>query len=492
MLNSQPKYSVNHLPDELCAYSAKDIAQKLHKRALSSVEVTTAFLKWIEEVNPHLNAFISVSTDIALQQAQAADARLLAKTAGPMTGIPIAHKDLFCTEGIRTSCASKMLDNFIAPYDATVVKKFKEAGMVTLGKTNMDEFAMGSSTESSFYGATKNPWDKMAVPGGSSGGAAAAVAAGMAPVATASDTGGSIRQPASFCGVTGVKPTYGRVSRYGMIAYASSLDQGGVMARSVEDCTFMLGGMAGFDPLDSTSVDVSVPDYLAAIKNLPSQIKIGIPKEWFSDGLQADIKSSIDAALKVFEEMGAIVEEVSLPNTELSLPAYYIIAMSEASSNLAKYDGVRFGHRCDAPQNLEDLYFRTRSEGFGKEVKSRIMLGTYSLSSGYYDDYYLKAQKIRRIVSQDFDKIFKDYDFIMGPVAPTTAFDIGEINDPVQMYLSDIYTFSLNLTGRPGMSVPIGMDARNRPIGMQISPIIGKRKSYLLQGMLFRREQRGI
>ncbi|MCG8672892.1 MAG: Asp-tRNA(Asn)/Glu-tRNA(Gln) amidotransferase subunit GatA, partial [Pseudomonadales bacterium] len=383
----------------------------------------------------------------------------------------LALKDIFCTQGVKTSCGSKMLDNFIAPYDATVVEKLSAAGTISLGKTNMDEFAMGSSNETSFYGPAKNPWNTEYVPGGSSGGSAAAVAARLAPAATGTDTGGSIRQPASLCGITGLKPTYGRVSRWGMIAFASSLDQGGPMTQTAEDAALMLKAMAGFDQRDSTSIDQPVPDYSAAINNDIAGLKIGLPTEFFQEGLDDDVKAVIDAAIKQYEALGATVKEVSLPNTHLAVPAYYVIAPAEASSNLSRFDGVRFGYRCEGPADLTDLYERSRGEGFGEEVKRRILVGTYALSAGYYDAYYLKAQKVRRLIKDDYDKAFQDVDVIMGPTAPTPGFKIGEKSeDPVSMYLSDIYTIAVNLAGLPALTVPAGF-ANGLPVGLQI---IGK------------------
>jgi len=383
-------------------------------------------------------------------------------------GIPIAHKDIFCTEGIKTSCGSKMLDNFTAPYDATVVERFKDAGAVLLGKANMDEFAMGSSNENSYYGAVKNPWDTECVPGGSSGGSAAAVAARLCVGATGTDTGGSIRQPASFCGVTGLKPTYGRVSRFGMIAFASSLDQGGPIARSAEDAAAMMQVMAGFDPRDSTSANEAVPDYSANLEGSLSGLKVGLPKEYFGEGLDPSIAHSIEMAIDEYKKLGAEIVDISLPNTHLGVATYYVVAPAECSSNLSRFDGVRYGYRCEEPKDLEDLYMRSRGEGFGAEVKRRIMIGTYALSSGYYDAYYLKAQKIRHLISDDFSQAFEKVDVIMGPTAPTTAFAIGEkSDDPVTMYLSDVYTINVNLAGLPGMSIPVA-PADGKPVGLQL------------------------
>ena len=385
-----------------------------------------------------------------------------------MTGVPIAHKDIFCTRGIKTSCGSKMLDNFISPYDATVVSKFKQAGVVTLGKTNMDEFAMGSSNETSFYGAVKNPWNTDTVPGGSSGGSAAAVASRLAPAATGTDTGGSIRQPAAMCGITGLKPTYGLVSRYGMIAFASSLDQGGPMAQTAEDCALMLNVMAGFDEKDSTSLEKEIPDYTAGLDNSIEGLRIGLPREYFDEGLDDEVRAVIQRALDRYRELGAELVEIDLPNSGLSVPVYYVVAPAECSANLSRFDGVRYGYRCEDPQDLYDLYTRSRGEGFGAEVKRRIMVGTYALSAGYYDAYYLKAQQLRHLISDDFKDAFKNIDVIMGPASPEPAFNLGEkAEDPISMYLSDIYTIAVNLAGLPGMSVPAGF-VDGKPIGLQI------------------------
>jgi aspartyl-tRNA(Asn)/glutamyl-tRNA(Gln) amidotransferase subunit A len=448
--------------------SLSQLSDALHSGEISSVELTQHYLERIKQHNDNLNAFITVTEDQALNQAKQADERLKQKTAGPLTGIPLAHKDIFCTQGIRTSCASKMLDTFIAPYNATVVDKINSAGMVTLGKTNMDEFAMGSSNETSFYGPVKNPWDTARVPGGSSGGSAAAVAARLAPIATGTDTGGSIRQPAALCNLTGLKPTYGRVSRYGMIAFASSLDQAGPMANNAEDAAMLLNAMSGFDERDSTSVERDVPDYTADINNSLEGLKIGLPKEYFGEGLDADVAATIEAAIKTYESLGATIKEIELPNTELAVPTYYVVAPAECSSNLSRMDGVRFGHRCEDPKDLKDLYERSRGEGFGAEVKRRIMTGTYALSAGYYDAYYLKAQQCRRLISNDFQQAFNDVDVIMGPTSPTTAFNLGEkSDDPVAMYLADIYTISTNLAGLPGMSIPAGF-VNGLPVGLQI------------------------
>jgi aspartyl-tRNA(Asn)/glutamyl-tRNA(Gln) amidotransferase subunit A len=444
-----------------------ELAEGLRNRQFSSRELTLAYLARIKH-HQELNAFITVTEELALQQADAADARLAAGNAKPLTGIPIAHKDIFCTDGVKTSCGSKMLDNFIAPYNATVVVNLQKAGAVMLGKLNMDEFAMGSSNETSFYGPVKNPWDLKAVPGGSSGGSAAAVAARLAPGVTGTDTGGSIRQPAAFCGITGLKPTYGRVSRYGMIAYASSLDQGGPMTRTAEDAAILLQAMAGFDERDSTSVDRPVPDYRAGLNQRLDGLKIGLPKEFFGDGLSVEVASVIEAALDDYRKLGAEIVEVSMPNLKLAIPAYYVIAPAECSANLSRFDGVRFGFRCENPADLTDLYTRSRGEGFGREVKRRILMGTYALSAGYYDAYYIKAQKIRRLISDDFKKALSAVDVLMGPVAPSVAFGIGEkIGNPIEMYLSDIYTIAVNLAGLPAMSIPAGLTS-GKPVGLQI------------------------
>lgn len=454
-----------------------ELAQDLHNKNISSVELTQLYLKRIKKFDEKLNCFITVTEEHALKAAEEADKKLARGNAPPLTGIPIAHKDIFCTKGILTSCGSKILENFIAPYDATVVKNLKEAGTVMLGKTNMDEFAMGSSSESSYFGPVKNPWNLAFVPGGSSGGSSAAVAASLVPGSTGTDTGGSIRQPAGLCGVTGLKPTYGRVSRYGMIAFASSLDQGGAFAKSAQDIALLLQAMAGFDERDSTSINEEVPDYTAKLNDSIKGLRIGLPKEYFSQDLNADVANLIHSAIKEYEKLGAIVQEISLPNTALSTPAYYVIAPAECSSNLARYDGVRYGYRCKNPKDLEDLYKRTRSEGFGKEVKRRIMIGTYALSAGYFDAYYLKAQKIRRLIRNDFDSAFKQVDIILSPTTPGPAFKLGEkISDPISMYLSDIFTIAINLAGLPGISLPVGF-VNSLPIGMQlIGNIFGEAK----------------
>ncbi len=434
----------------------------------SSLELTERFLSRIRRYGEQLNCFVTMTEERALADAKAADSARSKGQAGPLTGIPLAHKDIFCTKGTKTSCGSKMLDNFVAPYDATVVNRCRAAGMVLLGKLNMDEFAMGSSNETSWYGPVKNPWDADSVPGGSSGGSAAAVAARLTPAATGTDTGGSIRQPASFCGITGLKPTYGRVSRYGMIAFASSLDQGGPMTRTAEDAALLLQTMAGFDEKDSTSVDRPVPDYRAELNNPIDGLKIGVPQEFFEQGLDASIASLIESAIDEYRRMGARIEPISLPNMHLSVPAYYVVAPAECSANLSRYDGVRYGYRCEAPKDLADLYTRSRGEGFGAEVKRRILIGTYALSAGYYDAYYLKAQKVRHLISDDFKQAFEQVDVLVGPTAPSTAFGLGEkTGDPIAMYLSDIFTIGANLAGVPAISIPVGF-VGDKPVGMQL------------------------
>ncbi len=445
-----------------------ELSDKLKNKNISSVELTQYFLDRIEKFDGDLNSFVTVAKDHALTQARKADEVIASGKAGPLTGIPIAQKDIFCTQGIKTSCGSKMLDNFISPYDATVVEKFNDAGAVMLGKLNMDEFAMGSSNETSFYGPVSNPWNTKCVPGGSSGGSAASVAARLTPASTGTDTGGSIRQPASLCGITGLKPTYGRVSRYGMIAFASSLDQAGPIAQTAQDAGLMLNAMAGFDPKDSTSVDKEVPDYTADLGENLKGLKIGLPKEYFGEGLDSVVGDIINSAVEQYKQLGAEVIDIELPNSGLSVPAYYVVAPAECSSNLSRFDGVRFGYRCENPKDLEDLYKRSRGEGFGPEVKRRIMIGAYALSAGYYDAYYLKAQKVRHLISDDFKQAFKKVDVIMGPTSPNVAFNIGErSDDPIAMYLSDIYTIATNLAGLPGMSVPAGF-ANDMPVGLQI------------------------
>lgn len=453
--------------------SLKTLSQMLAKKEVSSVELTQAFLKRIDTFNPEINAYIALDQDKTLAQAKAADVRIAAGNAEPLTGIPIAQKDIFCANGWKTTCGSKMLANFVAPYDAHVITQFDAAGAVNLGKTNMDEFAMGSSNETSYFGGVKNPWDFTRVPGGSSGGSAAAVAARLCAAATGTDTGGSIRQPASLCGFTGLKPTYGVVSRYGMIAFASSLDQAGPMAKSAEDCALMMNVMAGFDERDSTSLNREKEDYTRDLNKPLNGLRVGLPKEFFAEGLDAGVGKVIENAIAEYKKLGAEIVEISLPNTGLSIPVYYVLAPAEASSNLSRYDGVRYGHRAAEYTDLMDMYCKSRAEGFGAEVKRRILIGTYVLSAGYYDAYYLKAQQIRRLIAQDFEEAFKHCDVIMGPAAPSTAFKAGEkVDDPVAMYLQDIYTISTNLAGLPGMSIPAGFstaeDGKALPVGLQI------------------------
>ncbi len=445
-----------------------ELSAGLRSGEFSCEELTECFLARVERYDGQLNSLVTLTRDSALAAARAADQRFKTGEVTPLTGIPYLHKDIFCTEGVRTSCGSRMLDNFIAPYDATVTQKLKDAGAVMLGKTNMDEFAMGSSNETSFYGPVRNPWDRERVPGGSSGGSAAAVAARLAPLATGTDTGGSIRQPAALCGVTGIKPTYGRVSRYGMIAFASSLDQAGAFAASAADAARLLQAMAGYDPRDSTSIDRPLEDYSAALEEDLRGLKIGLPKEYFGAGLDTGVADAVAAAVQSLTHLGAEVKDISLPNAALSVPAYYVVAPAECSSNLSRMDGVRFGYRCDNPRDLEDLYVRSRGEGFGAEVKRRILIGTYALSAGYYDAYYLKAQQVRRLIRDDFVRAFSEVDVILSPTAPAPAFRLGEkADDPVTMYLSDIYTIAVNLAGLPGMSVPAGF-VGNLPVGMQL------------------------
>jgi len=447
----------------------KSIATLLAEGKISSVELCQDYLARIAAHNPNLNAFVTVDAERTLAEARAADARRAAGQANLLTGVPIAHKDIFCAEGWLTTCGSKMLANFVSPYDAHVISQFKAAGMPTLGKTNMDEFAMGSSTETSYYGPTKNPWDVARVPGGSSGGSAAAVAARIAPAATGTDTGGSIRQPAALCGITGLKPTYGVASRYGMIAFASSLDQGGPMATTAEDCALLLNVMAGFDARDSTSLERNQEDYARDLNKPLTGLRIGLPKEFFGAGLTGDTATAVQAAIEQFSKLGATTVEVSLPNSGLSVAAYYVIAPAEASSNLSRFDGVRYGYRTPDYADLTDMYEKSRAEGFGAEVKRRIMIGTYVLSHGYYDAYYLQAQKLRRLIANDFAQAYQQCDVILGPTAPTTAFKLGEkADDPVEMYLSDIYTIAVNLAGLPGMSLPCGFDRQGLPIGLQL------------------------
>ena len=441
----------------------------LKSKQISATELAQEYLAAIEAGNPAINAYITLDKAATLIEAAAADARIAAGHATALTGVPIAYKDIFCQQGWKSACASKMLDNFVSPYTATVVQNLLNEGMVTLGRTNMDEFAMGSTTESSFYGATKNPWDIENVPGGSSGGSAAAVAARLAPAALGSDTGGSIRQPASHCGITGLKPTYGVVSRFGMVAYASSFDQAGPMAQTAEDCALLLNAMASFDERDSTSLEREQEDYARALNQPLKGLKIGLPKEYFAASNSADVQTALQNVMDLLKAQGAEMVDVSLPQTELSIPAYYVLASAEASTNLSRYDGVRYGHRAAQFGDLDEMYSNTRAEGFGSEVKRRIMMGTYVLSHGYYDAYYLKAQKLRRLVANDFQTALQDCDLILGPVAPTAAPKLGsDIHDPVQMYLSDIYTIALNLAGLPGMSLPAGFSSDGLPIGVQL------------------------
>lgn len=453
--------------------SLKNLSQMLAKKELSSVEMTQTFLDRIHQHNPNINAYITLDEEKTLAQAKSADARIAAGTATTLTGIPIAQKDIFCAKDWKTTCGSKMLENFVSPYDAHVITQFNRAGAVNLGKTNMDEFAMGSSNETSYFGCVKNPWDFDRVPGGSSGGSAAAVAARLCAAATGTDTGGSIRQPASLCGFTGLKPTYGIVSRFGMIAFASSLDQAGPMAKSAEDCALMMNTMAGFDERDSTSLNHPKEDYSRSLNAPLAGLKVGLPKEYFAEGLDADVEKVIESAIAEYKKLGAEFVDISLPNASLSIPVYYVLAPAEASSNLSRYDGVRYGHRAAEYNDLMEMYMKSRAEGFGEEVKRRILIGTYVLSAGYYDAYYLKAQQIRHLIADDFKSAFKKCDIIMGPTVPSTAFKTGEkTDDPVSMYLQDIYTIATNLAGLPGMSIPAGFspseDGKPLPVGLQI------------------------
>ncbi len=444
------------------------IADDLVTKRVSSVELTQYYLDRVAQ-HQHLNAFITVDPEFSLAQAREADRRIQQGDVATLTGVPIAHKDIFCTKGMLTTCGSRILSNFVSPYDATVIDRLNQNGAVILGKTNMDEFAMGSSNETSYYGAVKNPWDHATVPGGSSGGSAAAVAARIAPAATGTDTGGSIRQPAAFCGITGFKPSYGQVSRYGMIAFASSLDQGGPITRSAADAALLLNVIAGFDARDSTSVQQPTPDFAAGLDGDIQGLRIGLPAQFFGEGLDNSVERVVRAALGEYEKLGATLIDIDLPNSALCVPCYYVLAPSEASSNLARYDGVRYGHRASDYGDLIDMYMKTRAEGFGGEVRRRIMIGTYALSAGYYDAYYLKAQQLRRLIAQDFEQAFEKCDVIMGPTTPTTAFAIGaKSDDPIAMYLNDIYTISVNLAGLPGISIPAGWDDAGKPVGLQI------------------------
>ncbi len=455
-------------PEAVINRSLAELSRALQTKETSSVDLTRAFLDRMDN-GQGLNAFITVDGDRALEQASAADARIARGDAGPLTGMPLAHKDIFCTKGLLTTCGSKILSNFVAPYNATLIERLNQAGAVILGKTNMDEFAMGSSNETSYFGAVENPWDRACVPGGSSGGSAAAVAARLAPAATGTDTGGSIRQPAAFCGITGLKPSYGRVSRYGMVAFASSLDQGGVLTRSAEDAAYLLSVMAGFDPRDSTSIDRPVDDYVGSLEQDISGLTIGLPRQFFGEGLDPEVDQRVEAAIEEYKRLGVKAVDVDMPNCSLAVPCYYVLGPAEASSNLARYDGVRYGYRAPEYTDLIDMYKKTRSQGFGAEVKRRILIGTYVLSAGYYDAYYLKALKLRRLIAQEFEQAFQVCDLIVGPTTPTTAFKLGaKVDDPIAMYLNDIYTIPANLSGLPGISIPAGFDNAGHPVGLQL------------------------
>lgn len=460
---------------QLHTLSTQQIIQGLANKEFSSLELTNHLLNRIEKYDGQINSFITVTADLARQNAKLADELRAKGDTRPLLGVPMAHKDIFCTQGVLTTCGSKMLHNFISPYDATIVSKINEAGMVSLGKLNMDEFAMGSDNEKSYYGAVKNPWDTTRVPGGSSGGSAAAVAAGFVPMSTGSDTGGSIRQPASFCGVTGIKPTYGRVSRFGMVAYASSFDQAGAFGRSAQDCAYLLQAMSGYDPKDSTSVNKDVPNWVGELDKVSGDkplagLKVGVPQEYFGTGLNADVKAKIEDALKVYQELGATLVDVHLTDPQITLATYYLLAPAEASSNLSRFDGVRYGYRCENPADLHDLYTRSRSEGFGAEVQRRIIMGTYALSAGYFDAYYVKAQKVRRLILNDFLKAFETCDIIATPTAPTVAYKLGENLSPAEIYMGDVYTIGVNLAGLPSLSHPVGF-VGGLPVGLQL---IGK------------------
>ena len=447
--------------------SISELRASLDQGRFSATELVQEALRLVHAEQPRLNAFITINDEAALTAARKADQRLAGGSGGPLTGIPIAHKDIFCTRGIRTTCGSRMLADFIPPYESTATGRLADAGAISVGKTNMDEFAMGSSSEHSYFGPVRNPWDRQRVPGGSSGGSAAAVAAGLVPAATGTDTGGSVRQPAALCGITGIKPTYGRVSRWGMIAYASSLDQGGVMARSAADCALLLQAMAGFDPLDSTSVQREVPDYTAALTLPMDGLRIGLPDEYWDNDLDDRVVGRVEEAVRVLEQQGASVHKISLKHAALAVPAYYIVAPAECSSNLSRFDGVRYGHRCANPKDLNDLYCRSRSEGFGEEVQRRILVGTYALSTGYYDAYYLSAQKARRLIADDFAGAFQTVDLILSPTTPTPAFKLGEKVDPIEMYMADVNTVGINLAGLPALSTPAGL-VDGLPVGLQI------------------------
>ncbi|MBO1530010.1 Asp-tRNA(Asn)/Glu-tRNA(Gln) amidotransferase subunit GatA [Psychrobacter sp. F1192] len=461
---------------EIHHLSIQQLITGLQNKQFSSLELTEHFIKRIDALDSKINSFITHTSETALAQAQAADEMRAQGDKRPLLGVPMAHKDIFCTQGVLTTCGSKMLHNFVSPYNATIVNGIDKAGMISLGKLNMDEFAMGSDNSSSYYGTVQNPWSLDRVPGGSSGGSAAAVAAGFVPVTTGSDTGGSIRQPASFCGLTGIKPTYGRVSRFGMIAYASSLDQAGSMGRSAKDCAYLLQPMVGHDPRDATSIKHDIPDYVQDIHDAEAAagdqplagLRIGVAKEYFSNGLNAEVEQAVRSALQQYEALGATIVEVNITDPEITLATYYMLAPAEASSNLSRFDGVRFGYRCENPTDLIDLYTRSRSEGFGPEVQRRILMGTYALSAGYFDAYYTKAQKIRRLIIKDFDDAFTNCDVIASPTAPTAAYKLSEDLDPASMYLGDVYTIGVNLAGLPAISQPVGLNSEGLPIGLQL------------------------